>query len=38
MWRINAARELSLLKSRNLQLEGFAPEEIEEMLEYICVS
>ena len=38
MWRIDSARELSLLKSRNLHLEGFSPEEIEEMLEYICVS
>ena len=38
MWRINAAKELSLVKSQHLIVDGFTNDEVEEMIEFICVS
>ena len=37
-WKVPAAKELSLIRSRNLSLENFSNDEIEEMLRFICVS
>ena len=38
LWRINSVKELSQIKSGHLKLEGFSIEEIEDMLQFICVS
>ena len=38
LWRVASVKELSLIKSKNLQVEGFSSDEIDEMLQYICVS
>ena len=38
IWRISLAKELSIIKSRNSILEGFSPAEVDEMLQYVCVS
>ena len=38
LWRIAAARELSLVKSIHLFVDGFASDELEEMLRFICTS
>ena len=38
VWRISLAKELSIVKTRNAYLEGFSPAEVDEMLQYVCVS
>ena len=38
MWKINAAKELSLVKSKHLIVDGFTDDEIEEMLQFTCIS
>ena len=38
MWRIDAAKELSLVKSKHLIVDGFNNDEIEEMIKFICIS
>ena len=38
MWRIDAAKELSLVKSKHLFVDGFTNDEIEEMIKFICIS
>ena len=38
MWRIDAAKELSLVKSKHLIVDGFTNDEIEEMIKFICIS
>ena len=38
MWRIGAVKELSQIKSSHLHLEGFTSEEVQTMLQFICVS
>ena len=38
LWRIAAAKEVSLIKSNHLYVEGFANDELEEILRFICTS
>ena len=37
-WRINAMKELSKIKSNHLTVHGFTSEEVDEMLQFICVT
>ena len=37
-WKINAVKELSKIKSNHLQVDEFTSEEVDEMLQFICVS
>ena len=37
MWRIDAAKELSLVKSKHLIVDGLTNYEIEEMIKVICI-
>ena len=37
-WRINAVKELSKIKSNHLTVDGFTIEEVDEMLEFICIT
>ena len=38
MWRIDAAKELSLVKSKHLIVDGFAANAIEEITKFFCIS
>ena len=37
VWRISALKEAALLKTGHMKLEGFSSEEIEVILQFICV-
>ena len=37
-WKIDAVKELSKIKSNHLTVEGFSNEEVDEILQFICVS
>ena len=37
-WKIDAAKEVALIKAKHLHLEGFTADEIEEILRVICIS
>ena len=38
LWRIAAAKEVSLIKSNHLYVDGFANDELEEIIRFICTS
>ena len=38
LWRIAATKEVSLIKSNHLYVDGFANDEIEEILRFMCTS
>ena len=38
LWRVASVKELSIINSKNLQVEGFSSEEIDEMLNFICTT
>ena len=38
VWRIDAARELLSLRDQNLILPGFTSDEINQMLDYVCIT
>ena len=37
-WRIQACKELIAVRRENLQLDGFGQNEVEEMLDFLCVT
>ena len=38
LWRIAAAKEVSLIKSNHVYVDGFKADEIEEILRFMCTS
>ena len=38
LWRIAAAKEVSLIKSNHLYVDGFANDKFEEILRFMCTS
>ena len=37
-WKLTMAREIIEVKNVNLELDKFRREELEEMLEFLCIS
>ena len=37
-WRITSLHELLKVKGRSIRIDGFSTEEVDEMLEFVCVS
>ena len=37
-WRIQACKELIAVRRENLRLDGFGQNEVEEMLDFLCVT
>ena len=37
-WKITMAQEIIEIKNRNLEVDNFRREELEEMLEFLCIS
>ena len=37
-WRLNFVKELSLVKTGNLILPGFSSDEIEDIINFTCIS
>ena len=37
-WKITMAKEIIKIKNGNLEVDNFRREELEEMLEFLCIS
>ena len=38
LWKVDAIKEIVEVKSRNLEIDDFQPEELENILTYLCTS